>query len=113
MVKLPDIQNAVFRVARLVFCDGSPRTRKAIDYFICAACDAPWTFAGDATAFLKDSTIYDKQTIVHMKIESLLDQKTIVDALLNVGFRMFLEEMNLAEIRRAVQKEIDNGAINF
>lgn len=98
-MKLPEIQNAVFRVARLVFSDGSPRTRKAIDYFICAACDAPWTFDGDATAFLKDSTVYDN--------------KTIVDALLNVGFRLFYEKMNLAEIRAAVQKEIDNGAINF
>ena len=93
--KLPEIQNAVFRVARLVFSDGSPRTRKAIDYFICAACDAPWTFDGDATAFLKDSTLYDN--------------KTFVDALINVGFRMFLEPMNLAEIRAAVQKEIENG----
>lgn len=97
--KLPKIQNAVFRVARLVFSDGSPRTRKAIDYFICAACDAPWTFDLDATAFLKDSTAYDNQTIVN--------------ALLEVGFRLFYEPMNLAEIRRAVQKEIDNGAINF
>lgn len=98
-MKLPEIQNAVFRVARLVFSDGSPRTRKAIDYFLCAACDAPWTFDWDATAFLKDSTTYDN--------------KTIVDALLEVGFRLFYEPMNLAEIRRAVQKEIDNGAINF
>jgi hypothetical protein len=93
--KLPEIQNAVFRVARLVFSDGAPRTRKAIDYFLCAACDAPWTFDWDATAFLKDETTYDN--------------KTIVDALINVGFRMFLEQMNLAEIRAAVQKELDNG----
>ena len=98
-MKLPEIQSAVFRVARLVFSDGSPRTRKAIDYFLCAACDAPWTFDWDATAFLKDSTTYDN--------------KTIVDALLEVGFRLFYEPMNLAEIRAAVQKEIDNGAINF
>ena len=98
-MKLPEIQNAVFRVARFVFSDGSPRTRKAIDYFLCAACDQPWTFAGDATAFLKDETTYDN--------------KMIVDALINVGFRLFYEQMNLAEIRAAVQKEIDNGAINF
>lgn len=75
-----------------MYSDGAPRTRKAIDYFLCAACGAPWTFDWDATAFLKDETTYDN--------------KTIVDALINVGFRMFLEQMNLADIRAAVQKEI-------
>ena len=59
------------------------RVRRAVDFRL------------GREAFLKDSTTYDN--------------KTIVDALINVGFRMFLEPMNLAEIRAAVQEEIDNG----
>ena len=82
------LQKALFHVAYVVFCDGSPRTRKAIDYFICAALDS--VEGWDPGAILTDETEYDAQDCA--------------DALLTVWGEIYFERWSVPEARRRVQE---------
>ena len=85
-----ELQNALFRVAYLVFSDGSPRTRKAIDYFICAALNQ--TDGWNPGKILTDETEYDA--------------KVCADALLTVWGEIYYERWGFSEARRRVQELI-------